>query len=132
MISVQTHTGWMVGTVAAMAVLGIGTLSPAVELGEALPVAKQSSVLVASTSVQTAAIPPLISPSQPASPVAHRVAARTGGLSHKVGRVAKSTRKSAPSHPQEAPLTLEELRELERHLDLASRSYWNRELNPPH
>ncbi len=132
MISVQTHTGWIVGTVAAMAVLGVGALSPAVESHEKLVVAKEGPVLVASPSVQTVVIPPLISRGQSASPVVHRVSARTGGLSHKVGTVAKSTRKSAPSHTQEAPLTLEELRELERHLDLASLSYWNRELNPTH
>ena len=41
MISVQTHTGWIVGAVAAMAVLGVGALSPAVESHEELLVAKE-------------------------------------------------------------------------------------------
>ena len=131
MIAVQTPTGWIVGAVAAMAVLGVGALSPAVESHEELLVAKEGPVLVASPSVQTVVIPPLISPGQSAGPVVHRVSAQTGGLSHKVGTVAKSARKSSPSHTQDAPLTLEELRELERHLDQASISYWNTQLNPP-
>ncbi len=132
MISVQTHTGWIVGAVAAMAVLGVGVLSPAVESHEELLVAKEGPVLVASPPVQTVVIPPLISPGQSASPVVNRVSGRTGGLSHEVDTRVKPSRKSAPSHTQDAPLTLEELRELERHLDQASISYWNRELNPPH
>lgn len=131
MISVRTHTGWIVGTVAAMAVLGVGAQSPAWESDEKLPVAKEDSVLVASTSFQKVMIPPRTSRGYVASPVAHRVSAQARGALHKVDTV-RSSRKSAPSHAQEAPLTLEELRQLERRLDSASLSYWNTQLNPTH
>ena len=73
MISVQTHTGWIVGAVAAMAVLGVGALSPAVESHEELLVAKEGPVLVASPPVQTVVIPPLKPPGQSAGPVGRRV-----------------------------------------------------------
>lgn len=130
MISVRTHAGWIVGTVAAMAVLGVGALSPAGESDGKLLVAKQGSVLVVSTSVPMVVISPLTFRGQPAHLVTHRASAQAGGVLHEVDTLVKPSRKSARSHAQEAPFTFEELRELERHLDYASLSYWNRQLNP--
>ncbi|MDN5940359.1 MAG: hypothetical protein L0H94_00635 [Nitrospira sp.] len=132
MISARRQACWIVGAVAAIAVLGVGALSPAGESDEKLLVAKEGLAPVASTSVQAMVIPLRATSGQPASPVAHRISAQARDLLREVGTRVKSTRQSAPSDAQETPLTFEELSELDRRLDQASLSYWNRQLNPAH
>ncbi len=121
MSSVRIHICWLAGIVVAMVVLGAVAPSPATETGEKVP--------VASTTIQKVRSFPRTASGQVAGASAFRVTQQSSRRLDRVDLV-KASRQSAPSHIQNASLTFEELGQLERRLNNASRTYWDAQLNP--